>query len=119
MKASFIDTHCHFDFPPFLDHEEESLRLAQNSGVERLIVPTVTRDRFNAVTQLSARFPYIYGALGLHPLYINQHSDDDVAELEVRLSRADRRIVAVGKLVWMSIWKSLRSLAKRRCFWSS
>lgn len=98
MKAAFIDTHCHFDFPPFRKHEEESLQLAKRSGVERLIVPAVTRERFGDITRLTASFPPVYGALGLHPLYIDSHRDSDIAELEHRLSQKNERIVAVGEI---------------------
>lgn len=98
MKAAFIDTHCHFDFPPFLEHEEESLQLAGHSGVERLIVPAVTRDRFDDITRLIGRFSSVCGALGLHPLYIDRHKNSDVDELERYLSEKNHRIVAVGEI---------------------
>lgn len=32
MTWTFIDTHCHFDFPPFAGHVAESLARAAQAG---------------------------------------------------------------------------------------
>ncbi|MDU7306744.1 MAG: TatD family hydrolase, partial [Escherichia coli] len=39
MICRFIDTHCHFDFPPFSGDEEASLQRAAQAGVGKIIVP--------------------------------------------------------------------------------
>ena len=98
MSVHFVDTHCHFDFPPFTGAEAESLHLAQQSGVRDIIVPAVTADRFHGILSLAKKFPQLYAALGLHPLYIAQHTDDDLALLDTLLSQRDPRVVAVGEI---------------------
>lgn len=98
MSVHFVDTHCHFDFPPFTGAEAESLHLAQQSGVRDIIVPAVTADRFHGILSLAKKFPQLYAALGLHPLYISQHTDDDLALLDTLLSQRDPRVVAVGEI---------------------
>lgn len=98
MSVHFVDTHCHFDFPPFTGAEAESLHLAQQSDVRDIIVPAVTADRFHGILSLAKKFPQLYAALGLHPLYIAQHTDDDLALLDTLLSQRDPRVVAVGEI---------------------
>ncbi|MFU2314771.1 TatD family hydrolase [Rahnella sp. PCH160] len=98
MSFTFIDTHCHFDFPPFTGAEAESLQLAGESGVRELIVPAVTADRFRGILALARNYPQIHAALGLHPLYIAQHKEQDVELLEALLSHRDVRLVAVGEI---------------------
>jgi TatD DNase family protein len=98
VSVHFVDTHCHFDFPPFTGAEAESLHLAQQSGVRDIIVPAVTADRFHGILSLAKKFPQLYAALGLHPLYIAQHTDDDLALLDTLLSQRDPRVVAVGEI---------------------
>lgn len=98
MSFTFIDTHCHFDFPPFTGAEEESLRLAGESDVREIIVPAVTADRFHGILALAKNHPQIHAALGLHPLYIAQHKDQDVELLEALLSHRDARLVGVGEI---------------------
>ncbi|PWC23509.1 MULTISPECIES: TatD family hydrolase [Brenneria] len=94
----FIDTHCHFDFPPFSDRELTSLRLAAEAGVERIIIPAVAARYFERVLALAANHPPLYAALGLHPLYIADHRDADLELLEDRLRQSPARLTAVGEI---------------------
>lgn len=94
----FIDTHCHFDFPPFVDDAEGSIALAAQSGVERIIVPSVDASRFARVSQLAQQHEALYAALGLHPINIATHSDADVEALEGWLQTPDSKRVAIGEI---------------------
>ncbi|GAA3587332.1 metal-dependent hydrolase [Gibbsiella greigii] len=98
MSYRFTDTHCHFDFPPFYGQEAQSLALAQQAGVRQIIVPTVTADRFARVLRLTREYPPLYAALGLHPLYIAQHGDEQLAQLADVLASKPAKLVAVGEI---------------------
>ncbi|MFD1804216.1 TatD family hydrolase [Mixta tenebrionis] len=95
---TFIDTHCHFDFPPFSDSEQESLALAARAGVQRLIVPAIDATRFDNILALTQRYPALYAALGLHPIAIQQHSDAALAALEQHLQQRPAKLVAIGEI---------------------
>lgn len=95
---SFIDTHCHFDFPPFSDNTTEALALAKNAGVQGIVIPSVSADRFDTVLGLSQQHGMLYAALGLHPLYIAQHQEHHLQQLSQRLANRDPHIVAVGEI---------------------
>ncbi|MDR3433521.1 MAG: TatD family hydrolase [Rouxiella aceris] len=97
MTPTFVDTHCHFDFPPFSHHESASLEAAAIAGVRQLIVPTVTADRFDPVLALANVYPQVYAALGLHPLYVARHRDEDLALLADRLQTRSEKLVAIGE----------------------
>ncbi|ARJ41243.1 metal-dependent hydrolase [Pantoea alhagi] len=94
----FIDTHCHFDFPPFTGHEEESLSRAAQAGVEKIIVPAVDATRFALVLQLAHQYAPLYAALGLHPIVIQQHSDAALEQLEQHLRQRPTKLVAIGEI---------------------
>ena len=94
----FIDTHCHFDFPPFTDREAESPAQAAQAGVERIIVPAIDATRFARVLQLSRQHPPLYAALGLHPIVIDQHSDASLEQLERHLRQRPEKLVAIGEI---------------------
>nr|WP_026595240.1 TatD family hydrolase [Musicola paradisiaca] len=98
MAADFIDTHCHFDFPPFTGDEAASLAQAAQSGVHRLVVPAVAASYFDRILALSQRWPALYAALGLHPLYVADHRDQHLNQLEVLLKQRSLRLVAVGEI---------------------
>ncbi|MEZ3500696.1 TatD family hydrolase [Pantoea sp. KPR_PJ] len=94
----FIDTHCHFDFPPFVGDEENSIARAADAGVERIIVPAVDASRFEGITALAAHYSGLYAALGLHPVAIERHEDAHLAQLESWLKRKPTRLVAIGEI---------------------
>ncbi|MDU6683310.1 MAG: metal-dependent hydrolase [Enterobacteriaceae bacterium] len=98
MTFRFIDTHCHFDFPPFQDDESNSITRANAVGVERIIVPAVGAQYFARVVKLARDYPALYAALGLHPIVIEEHTPTCVERLEQLLATRPNKVVAVGEI---------------------
>lgn len=98
MTQRFIDTHCHFDFPPFTGDEAQSLARASAAGVEAVIVPAVEAAHFARVLALAGRFESVYAALGLHPIVIENHTPACVDRLAEQLAARPTRLVAVGEI---------------------
>ncbi|BDH47212.1 metal-dependent hydrolase [Salmonella enterica subsp. enterica serovar Choleraesuis] len=97
MTFRFIDTHCHFDFPPFSGLEESSLASAASAGVEKIIVPAVSAEYFPRVLALADKHQALYAALGLHPIVVEQHSDHSLEALDKLLATRPRKLVALGE----------------------
>ncbi|MGK9172477.1 TatD family hydrolase [Yokenella regensburgei] len=98
MTFRFIDTHCHFDFPPFAGNEAQSIARAAEAGVERIIVPSIASRYFDRVESLARTWPALYGALGLHPIVIEEHTPDCLDKLEQRLATRPANVVAIGEI---------------------
>lgn len=98
MNGSFIDTHCHFDFPPFTGDEAASIQRAAAAGIDKIIIPSTEADNFSRVLALAERFPALYAAIGLHPIVVERHTDDSLAQLEAELARKPPKLVAVGEI---------------------
>lgn len=94
----FVDTHCHFDFPPFSKHAHDSLAQAAAAGVEKIIVPAVDASRFTSVLALAEQHMPLYAALGLHPIVIEQHQESDLVLLAEHLRSKPTRLVAIGEI---------------------
>lgn len=94
----FVDTHCHFDFLPFTGNEAESLQRASLAGVSKIIVPAIESARFASVLSLADNYPPLYGALGLHPVFIDRHTDADVLQLEQYLRQSPQKLIAIGEI---------------------
>lgn len=93
----FIDTHCHFDSPIFYQDLTNSLSLARNAHVEKIIIPAVARWNWQAASHLAYEHDEVYCALGLHPLYIEEHTEQQLVELKAWLEKTPR-CVAVGEI---------------------
>lgn len=76
-----FDSHAHVDAPAFDADRDAALARAAALGVSELVVPAVLRAGWAKLHDLSARHPGLYAAYGLHPCYLAQHRDEDVAAL--------------------------------------
>jgi len=90
-----IDSHIHLDDSRLVEDRYDLIDDAENKGVEAFIVPAVTADKFSQVMELSSNYASVYGALGLHPYYINQHTAEDLEKLSVALSH--KNVIGVGE----------------------
>ncbi len=95
----FIDTHCHLDAAEFLPDVAAVRARAAAKGVVHCVMPAVEVANFEAVRQLAHAGGDSY-ALGIHPLYVGQAQDADLAQLDAQLQqyRDDPRLVAVGEI---------------------
>lgn len=94
----FYDTHCHFDFPPFAGDEQPSLKRAAEAGVEKIIVPAVEARYFRRIEVLAETHSAIYAALGLHPIAIQHHREEDLDLLEEALRKKSPKLIAIGEI---------------------
>ena len=94
----FIDTHCHFDFPPFTGDEAQSIKRAAAAGVKAIVVPATEAAHFDRVLELARHHEALYAALGLHPIVIEHHTDDHVDRLDALLQTAEKKLVAIGEI---------------------
>jgi TatD DNase family protein len=65
-----------------------------------IVIPAVERGNFAVVRGLAAEAPNLSYALGIHPIFVPQATDEDLAELrrQVEASLADPRFVAIGEI---------------------
>ena len=96
---SWIDTHCHLDAAEFRADAPAVRARARQAGVGRLVIPGVAVNNFQAVRELAHQNGDVY-ALGIHPLYVAQSVDADLATLDAELTLRldDPRLVAVGEI---------------------
>lgn len=91
-----IDTHCHLDAAEFDPDRDTVHAAALAAGVERIVVPAVAVDSFNRVKTSVARYPGCFAAYGIHPLFVMQAKEADLAVLRDWL--LSEKPVAVGEI---------------------
>jgi len=85
-KISLFDTHCHLDFPQLIDKLDLYLSKSQEAGISGILIPGVKKEGWRAIRQITAKYPICHSALGLHPLFMDEHQDSDLHDLEMALS---------------------------------
>jgi len=92
-----FDTHCHLDVADFDPDRDELLARTRTAGVSSIVVPGIDAARWDGLLQLCNSEEGLYPALGLHPMFYNQHSlMADIEQLERYL--AESRPVAIGEI---------------------
>lgn len=91
-----IDTHCHLDAAEFDADRDAVYAAATAAGVGRIVVPGVTVNRNFRPKSTIAEYPACVEAYGIHPLYVDQSSLEDLPRLRGWLQQAPP--VAVGEI---------------------
>ena len=91
-----IDTHCHLDFDQFSQDRSEALVQAREAGVKIIVIPGVTRANWDNLIALCDSEPFLYYALGLHPMFIAEHRAEHIEKLREYLSSTNP--LAVGEI---------------------
>ncbi len=93
----YIDAHCHLDFPRFDGCLEEQLAAARAVGVTGFVVPGVRALHWGRVEAVARHHGGVYYCLGIHPWYVEEHSQADLEALETRLAEHSELCVAIGE----------------------
>lgn len=95
-----IDTHTHLDFPDFDADRSALLAESRALGVRQMVLLGVYRGNWQRVWDLVQSDPDLHAALGLHPVYLDQHRGEDLEHLRDWLARlaGHRQLCAVGEI---------------------
>lgn len=91
-----IDTHCHLDAAEFNADRDAVALSALQAGVEKIVIPAVERANFDAVIAACQRHPHCAFALGVHPMYVDHATEDDLATLKTYVAK--HQPVAIGEI---------------------
>jgi TatD DNase family protein len=101
-KMPWIDTHCHLDAAEFQDFQPVASVLRANAAINNVahcVYPAVHPANFKAVRELAHAHGDSY-ALGIHPLYVEDATEQDLHLLDAELAERmdDPRLVAIGEI---------------------
>lgn len=91
-----IDTHAHYDDKAFDEDRQEVLEDLAAHGVCRVINSGSDLGACKRTIELMERYPFIYGALGIHPSDTAELTEEDMDWL-ARQSRLEK-CVAIGEI---------------------
>jgi len=95
-----IDSHSHFDFSAFDNDRIEALARANKADVSHIIISSTIAKRWsnvkNTVAQFSNKHTQCHAAYGLHPLFIDEHTSDDLKKLKACLEKQSP--IAIGEI---------------------
>ncbi len=96
----WIDTHCHLDADELGINRDLIVQRAIEQGVSTIVIPSIDKNNFAKVRQLAYQYPNCVYALGIHPVYIADATEDDLIFMRSLLkeARLDFKLVAIGEI---------------------
>lgn len=90
-----IDVHCHLESNEYAAGPGPEIEAARRAGVVKLVTAAIVPSQWDLCLELSARFPEVECALGIHPWYIKPEYEPDLARL---VFQAQRGAAAIGEI---------------------
>jgi len=93
----YFESHAHYDDKQFnTDRDELLTTLLPEANITTVINVGASMGSTRSSINLAEKYPYIFSTAGVHPHYVKNLTDDDLAELE-QLCK-NKRVVAVGEI---------------------
>ncbi len=89
-----IDTHAHYDDEQFDADREELLGSMEEGGIGLIVNAGSTVTSWDKIVELTEQYPFVYGAVGVHPDEVGELDEEKFLRMADLLDRD--KIVAVG-----------------------
>ena len=110
-----FDTHAHYDDPQFDADRHEILSGMADAGIGRIVDISADVPSWEKVLELTRRYPFVYGALGVHPSDVDGLNEETFAWLEAHIH--DEKIVAVGEIGLDYYWEKDPARRENQRYW--
>ncbi len=91
----FTDTHCHITKNEYDDYERIINDLKVNN-IKRIIINGYNLDSNKEVIKLINKYDNVYGAIGIHPNYIEEVSSELIEFIEDNINHP--KVIAIGEI---------------------
>lgn len=91
-----FDTHAHYDDEQFEDDREELLSSMHEGGIGTIVNVGSDVGSWEDIRELVKKYPFIYGAAGVHPDDVGELNEENFARLREILK--EEKFVAVGEI---------------------
>jgi len=91
----FTDSHCHL-YDEYYENIDEIITLAKDNNVTRFINNGCDLKTNREVLDKITKFDNMYGAIGIHPEYVDNYTLDDIKFIENNIS--NKKVIAIGEI---------------------
>lgn len=91
-----FDTHTHMDAPEFEEDRDETIARAVEAGVGHFVNIGFNRETIPTTLALAEKYPFVYAAIGWHPVDAIDMQPGDLEWIETLCSH--EKVVAIGEI---------------------
>ncbi|MBY0756006.1 TatD family hydrolase [Clostridium sardiniense] len=103
-KYRIFDTHAHYDSEDYDIDRNEVFKELKENGVIGILNCASSYDSVKLTDELTKKYDFIYGALGVHPENADELTDERL-EIIKEMIKANDKIVAVGEIGLDYYWE--------------
>ena len=107
-----FDTHAHYDDEAFDEDRDQLLSSMKDGGVGCIVNVCASAGGFDGTLKLMEAYPFVYGAVGVHPDDAEIMTQDTLDEIR-RLSHMEK-MVAIGEIGLDYYWHKEESEHQRQ-----
>lgn len=89
------DTHCHIIKEEY-DNYEEIINDLEKNNIKRIIINGYDLESNKEVLKLIEKYDNVYGAIGVHPNYIDESLEEIIELIESNINH--KKIIAIGEI---------------------
>ncbi len=105
-----FDTHAHYNSEKYDEDRDEVLMGLADAGVKKVVNICADWDSIAETADLMDRYPFVYGAVGIHPDHVGELDEERFEVLRQECKR--EKVVAVGEIgldyYWMASPKEVQ-----------
>ena len=109
-----IDTHAHYDDEQFDTDREELLDSMEAGGIGLIVNAGSTVESWDKIVRLTERYPFLYGAIGVHPDEAGSLDEEKFSRMSDLLDLD--KIVAVGEIGLDYYWDKEKHDIQKKWF---
>ena len=95
--TEIIETHAHYDDERFDTDRDELLgRILPEAGIRYVVNIAADMDSVKTTNELTLKYDYVYGALGVHPETADALTEEDIRIIK-EIASSNKKIRAIGE----------------------
>ena len=91
-----FETHAHYDDEAFTEDRDSLLKSMEENGIGLIVNVTAEYDSIVETYELSQKYDFVYGTVGVHPSEVEELDDKKLAKMYEKAKRD--KIVAIGEI---------------------
>ena len=96
MRTDIFETHAHYDDKAFAQDRDSLLASMEENGIGTVVNVCASIGEFERTVTLTEKYPFVYGAVGVHPDDADQMTEETLEEIR-RISRMEK-FIAIGEI---------------------
>lgn len=110
-----FESHAHYDDEKFDEDRETLLGSLPSNGIECVVNVGASMKSSQTTYELTKKYSYVYGAVGVHPNETGELTEDDM-EILKNMVLSNKKIISIGEIGLDYYWDEPERIIQKKWF---